>query len=89
VGQFKGKLLITDKEALLVQVTQGGVAVQTPILGDTNPPTATSTQQQMNWARSFFVNQKGLGTGSTVTINGTLDHLGSSGIPVILIVIPT
>ena len=62
MGQFKGKLLITDKEALLVQVTQGGVAVQTPILGDTNPPTATSTQQQMNWARSFFVNQKGLGT---------------------------
>lgn len=88
VAQFKGKLLVTDREALLVQVTQGGAVVQTPTLGDTNPPTATSTEQKMDWARGFFVN-KGLQTGSAVTIEGTLDHFGSGGIPVILIFVPS
>ena len=73
---------MTDREALLVQKTAGGMNVQTPILMDTDPPSATSLQQKMDWARSFFVNDQGLQTGAKVTVQGVATTVGN--IPVIL-----
>jgi hypothetical protein len=86
MNDFSGTLLITDREALLVQTTAGSMTVQTPILMDTNPPTAGSTQQMMDWARAFFVNDQGLGTGSPVTIRGSVGSVGD--VPVIFITSP-
>jgi len=86
MDNFSGTLLITDREALLVQTTAGGMTVQTPILMDKNPPSNASTQQMMNWARSFFVNDEGLTTGSPVTIRGSVRSIGN--VPIILIIHP-
>lgn len=73
---------MTDREVLLAQSTAGGMNVQTPILMDTNPPSASSLQQKMDWARSFFVNDQGLQTGAKVTVQGAATTVGN--IPVIL-----
>ncbi len=86
MNTFNGTLLITDREALLVQTTQGGMTVQTPILMDTDPPSASSVQQKMDWARSFFVNEKALQTGANVALKGVTAVVGN--IPVILMIHP-
>jgi hypothetical protein len=78
---FTGTLLITDREALLVQVTAGGMTVQTPLLMQGAAP--VSVAMMMAFARSFFVDESGLGTGSPVTVHGTVSHVGQ--VPVIVI----
>lgn len=82
MSTFRGVLLVTDREVLLAQNTAGGMNVQTPILMDTDPPSASSLQQEMDWARSFFVNNQGLQTGANVTVKGVATAVGN--IPVIL-----
>jgi hypothetical protein len=83
VRKFTGTLLITDREALLSQTTPGGMLVQTPILMAPQPPNTATTQQMMAMARSFFVDDQGLGTGSPVTIQGKLGRIVD--VPVIII----
>jgi len=82
MSTFRGVLLVTDREALLAQSTAGGMNVQTPILMDTDPPSASSLQEKMDWARSFFVDDQGLQTGAKVTVQGVATTVGN--IPVIL-----
>lgn len=82
--QFRGTLLLTDREALLGQNSPGKLAIQTPILMDTEPPSGASTQQQMDAARASLVDA-GLRTGSAVTLSGEVSSLGAAGIPVIVI----
>jgi hypothetical protein len=86
MSTFRGVLLVTDREVLLTQSTAGGMSVQTPILMDTDPPSASGLQQQMDWARSFFVNDQGLQTGAKVTIQGVATTVRN--IPVILMTEP-
>ena len=84
MSTFKGTLLITDQEALLTQTTPGGMPVQTPILMDTDPPSASSIQEEMDWARSHFVDDQGLQTGAKVSVKGVATTVGNGKIPVIL-----
>jgi hypothetical protein len=82
--QFKGTLVLTDKEALLGQNSPGKLVVQTPILLDSMPPSGGSAQELMSAARAAFV-AAGRSTGSSVIIEGNMRLLAPANLPVIVI----
>lgn len=75
---FSGKLLIDHGESFLVQTTPSGVVVQTPMMMLDSPPTGANVAQLIAQATSYFVNQKGLQSGSVVVVHGIVVNIGST-----------
>jgi len=74
---FTGTLYIDHGESYLVQYTTGGGAVQTPMMLLDYPPTGAGPARRIAQATSYFVNDKGLTNGSSLTVHGLVVSIGS------------
>jgi hypothetical protein len=77
LNMFTGTLYVDHGESYLVQKTQTGTTVQTPMMLLDFPSTGADPAQLIAQATAYFVSQKQLHNGSPLTVQGLVVCMGS------------